>query len=93
MRAGALVVRLSQADVDALAVDLLRWYDATVMAFLSAPPADWRANFPDDEAVSKLQVWCTNAVFGQLQEARETAGKYLHSVAFELQVKLLESYG
>lgn len=79
-------------EVDALAEDVIRFYDATVMAFLSASSSDWRANFPNDGA-GKVKVWCTNAVFGQLQVSTETGGKYLHDVAFELRVQLIESYG
>lgn len=79
-------------EVDTLAVDLIRYYDATVMAFLSASASDWTANFPNGGVdAGKVRVFCTNAVFGQLQQAKESAGKYLHSVAFELQVKLIES--
>jgi hypothetical protein len=79
-------------EVDALAEDLIRYYDATVMAFLSASASDWTASFPGGGVdAGKIRVFCTNAVFGQLQQAREVASKYLHSVAFELQVSLIES--
>jgi hypothetical protein len=77
--------------IDDLARDLVRYYDATVMAFLSAPDSDWVAEFPAGSEAGKLQPWCTNAVFGQLQQSREVNGLYLHSVAFELQVNLIES--
>jgi hypothetical protein len=78
-------------EIDTLAEDLIRYYDATVMSFLSASMADWRANFPASDDAGKLQVWCTNAVFGQLLQSVEAQGEYLHSVAFELQVKLTEA--
>lgn len=77
--------------IDDLAKDLIRYYDATVAAFISAPDADWIADFPAGSEVGKLQPWCTNAVFGQLQQSREVNGLYLHSVAFELQVNLIEA--
>src|SRR5262245_13530498 len=32
-------------EIDVLAQDLVRYYDATVMAFISAKAADWRRNF------------------------------------------------
>lgn len=77
-------------DIDDLARDLVRYLDATTMVFLSAPASDWRANLPNDDG-GKVRVWCTNVVFGQLQQAVERNGLYLHSVAFELQIDLLEA--
>lgn len=76
-------------SIDQLPQDLIRYLDATMMAFLSAPASAWRTNLGTDQGA--VGIWCTNIVFGQLQQAKEAAGNYLHSVAFELQVDLLES--
>lgn len=78
-------------DIDTLAQDLIRYLDATMMCFLSAPATDWTAGFPAGADAGKIRVWCTNIVFGQLQQATERSGQYLHSVAFELQIDLIES--
>lgn len=77
--------------IDELARELTRYYDATVMAFLSAPDSDWLANFPAGSDAGKIEPWCTNAVFGQLQQSREVNSEYLHSVAFELQLRFIEA--
>lgn len=78
---------------DDLVKELIRYYDATVHAFMSATDAQWTAHYPDDSEAKngRIEVWCTNAVFGQLEKAKEIAGLYLHSVAFELQVRLTEA--
>lgn len=76
--------------VSELTRDLIRYYDATVMCFESASGTDWTANFLTEDAQSKVQVACTSAVFGQLQEAREIAGLYLRSMGFQLQVRFIE---
>jgi hypothetical protein len=76
--------------VNTLTRDLIRYYDATVMCFESAPGADWVSNFPGSEAQSKVQVSCTAAVFGEIQAAREVAGLYLRSMGFQLQVRFIE---
>lgn len=77
--------------IDDLARTLQRYYDATRMAFLSAPDSDWFADFPANEEAGKIEPWCTNAVFGQLQQSREVNSEYLHSVAFELQLRFIEA--
>src|SRR5262245_37881208 len=79
------------AQIDDLAKDVIRYYDATVMSFLSASSSDWRANFPSGDDAGKVSVWCGNAVFGQLLQSEEAQGEYLHSVAFELQIRLIEA--
>ena len=78
-------------DIDTLALDLIRYLDATVMCFLSAPAVDWTSEFPTGADAGKIRIWCTNIIFGQLQQAAERSGQYLHSVAFELQIDLIES--
>jgi hypothetical protein len=78
--------------LDGLAADLIRYYDATVMCLLSADADDWTENFPtDSEDQGRPQVWCSNAIFGQLEESIARSGLYMLSVAFELQVSLTES--
>lgn len=83
----------SQTDgANELTKDLCRYLDAVEMAFLSATGAQWTANLPTDHNVDAVRPFCTNFVFGQLTagSARETAGQYLRSAAFELQVSLME---
>lgn len=84
----------SQVDgINALAEDLIRYYDATVAALTSATDAQWIANLPSGANIGGIRPFCTNGVFGQIQEgsARETAGQYLRSVAFELQIQMVEA--
>lgn len=78
--------------INELSSDLVRYYDATVMAFLSATGAQWTASLPASHNVDEIKPFCTNAVFGQPIEgsARESAGQYMRSCAFELQVELIE---
>lgn len=76
-------------EIDTLATDLIRYFDATMMCLLSAPASDWQTDLSDGQG--KVRVWCTNGVFGQLFQSREAKGEYLHSMAFELQVDLIES--
>lgn len=76
--------------VNTLTRDLIRYYDATVMCFESAPATDWTTNFTSNTAQGKVQVSCTAANFGELQEAKEVAGLYLRSMGFQLQVRFIE---
>lgn len=87
----SLTPATSAAGVEDLVRELVRYADATTMALMSASDADWAANLPDDADAGRFEVFCTNYVFGQLQQSREAAGEYLHSVAFELQVQLIEA--
>lgn len=74
-----------------LAIDLIRYYDATRRCWRAASYADWMQSFPDTVPDNRIEIFCTAAVFGQLSVAKEEAGLYMHSVAFELQVKYTES--
>lgn len=87
----SLVAATSADGVDDLARELVRYYDATVMALMSAADSDWEASLPAGADVGKFDPWCTNAVFGQLEQSREVNGEYLHSVAFELQINVIEA--
>lgn len=77
--------------VDDLIRDLIRYYDATRMAWMSAGGARWRANFPAGEDASKIRISCSNANFGQALPQRTKGGLYLYSVAFELRIQLTEA--
>jgi hypothetical protein len=78
-------------QTDELARETVRYLDATRMAFLSAADSEWLAEFPAGADAGKLKVWCSNVVFGQLEQSREVNGVYLHSVAFELQIRFIEA--
>lgn len=83
--------------VNALSDELIRYYDATCMAWLSAPDSEWAQFFPAGSAgkIGNLIIRCTDAVFGQTQqgEAAEVAGQYARSVSFELVIKVTEVEG
>lgn len=87
----SLTPATSATGVEDLVRELVRYADATMMAWMSAPDSDWSANLPADADVGRYEVFCTNFVFGQLEQSREVKGEYLHSVAFELQVSLIEA--
>lgn len=79
-------------QVDDLAKEVTRYSDAAMMAWESAPSDDWQGNFPDDSQ-GKVRVFCRNFIYGSLLTAKEEAGKYAASIAFEVSVQLLESEG
>lgn len=79
--------------VDELSKEITRYYDATFMAWESASMEDWQGNFPADANVGKLKVFCSDIVWGELEKAKEEAGMYSRSAAFQLQVKLIEAEG
>lgn len=87
----SLTPTTSAAGVEDLVRDLVRYADATTMALMSAPDSDWTASLPTGADVGRFEVFCTNYVFGQLEQSKETKGEYLHSVAFELQIALTEA--
>lgn len=71
---------------------LIRYYDATMMAFISATPAQWRQGFPGSGAEQGgVKVTVRNAIYGQIAQPREEAGVYIRSVTFELFIRLTES--
>lgn len=78
------------AQTDTLTETLMRYMDATRLAFLSAPTQDWRRNFAPGN-VGKVETWVTNGVYGQLADSEVIDSTYLRSVAFELQLKFTES--
>ena len=78
------------AAIDQLPQDVLRYFDAVMMCFLSAPAADWRQNMTSDQG--KVTVSIGDVTFGPLQQGQKEAdGKYFHSVFFGLEVSLTES--
>lgn len=79
--------------VDELAKEITRYYDATFMAWESASQDDWQGNFPAGANASKLQVFCSDIVWSELERAKEEAGLYSRSAAFQLVVKLIEAEG
>lgn len=87
----SLTPATSSTGVEDLVRDLVRYGDATTMALMSAPDDDWASSLPIGADVGRFEVFCTNYVFGQLEQSKEAKGEYLHSVAFELQVQLIEA--
>lgn len=78
------------AVIDKLPQDAIRYFDAVMMCFLSAPAADWRTNMASDQG--KITVSIGDVTFGPLlQGEKEADGKYLKSVFFGLEVSLTES--
>lgn len=77
---------------DNLVKELIRYADAAMMCWASAPSADWQLNFPGNSQ-SKVQVSSRNFIYGPLLNSKEEGGKYARSVTFELRVSLLESQG
>lgn len=78
--------------INALTEALIRYYDATMMCFLSATRSQWRLNFPGAGAdQAGVHVIVRNAIYGQIAQAREEAGVYVRSVNFELLIRLTES--
>lgn len=73
--------------------EIIRYYDATRMALLSAPDSDWREFFPASNDTSKFKLFATSAVFALVEEgkAAEVAGQCLRSVGFELRVGFIEA--
>lgn len=79
------------ARIDALTQNTIRYYDATMMCFLSATRAEWRQNFPGSGKQGGVHVSVRNAIYGQISRASEEAGVYVRSVNFELFIRLTES--
>jgi len=78
--------------ISLLTETLIRYYDATMMCFLSATRAQWRQNFPGAGAdQGGVKVTVRNAIYGQIAQPREEAGVYIRSVNFELFIRLTES--
>ena len=77
--------------IETLTEDVIRYYDATTMVLLSAPLQDWIYQFPEPTKAGTVDVWCSQIIFGQIEDSEEKSGLYLRSVAFETTVKLLES--
>lgn len=80
-------------QIDAMAAELIRYYEATRWAFECATEAQWREFFPSGARTDRLAVRCAEGVFGQLIEgsAKESAGQYERSMDFELQIKFIEA--
>lgn len=77
---------------NALIEELIRYADAVMMVWQSATADDWQLNFPGNSQ-GVVQVSCRNFIYGPILRSKEEGGSYARSVAFELQVKLLESEG
>lgn len=67
--------------------ELHRYFDAAAQAFASADANRWMQFAPDGANVDRVRVSFANVVFGNLLESN---GLYRHSLAFELQVRLIE---
>lgn len=79
--------------IDELSKEITRYLDATKMAWESASQEDWQGNFPADSNSGKVEVFCGDIVWGELEKAKEEAGLYSRSVAFQLRVSLIEAEG
>lgn len=76
-------------EIDHLPQDLIRYLDATLMVFMSAPAADWRVNLSSEQG--KVDVQVRSIDFGRTVESVERKGQYFSSVSFQLIVSLTES--
>lgn len=76
-------------EIDQLPQDLIRYLDATLMVFMSAPGADWRVNLTSEQG--KVEVQVQSIDFGRSVESIERKGQYFSNVSFQLVVSLTES--
>lgn len=81
------------SQTNAAAAQLVRYLDAAMWALMAATSGQWQADFPAGANTGVVRVFCSEIVFGQLIKGseQETAGQYERSVAFELQVSVLEA--